>query len=101
MKPFVRSTLVALTLLSVPALADPPKKPAPEAKEEVITVRVGNAKAMRVPGMTRLALGDPEIADVNTSGDEGVRIDGLKAGETTLLIWTGKSRKSYRIVVEP
>ncbi|MFL5346460.1 MAG: pilus assembly protein N-terminal domain-containing protein [Hyalangium sp.] len=101
MKHFVRSTLVVLSLCSVPALSDPSAKaPAVKGSEEIITVRAGNAKTVKAPGMTRLALEDPEIADASISGTDVVRIQGIKAGETVLLVWTGKARKAYRIVVQ-
>jgi Flp pilus assembly secretin CpaC len=100
MKPFARRALVVLSLFSAPALAVPPHKPALEAAEETITVRAGNAKTLKANGVTRLALGDPKIADVTIAGGDVIRIDGIKAGETKLLVWTGKARKAYRIVVE-
>jgi len=100
MKRFARGTLVALALCSVPALADPPRKPTPQAAEETITVRAGNSKSLEAPGVTRVALGDPEIADVEVTGDKLLRIDGRKAGETKLLVWMGEKRKAYRIVVQ-
>ena len=101
MKAFIRCTLVALTLQAVPALADPAQKPAPAASaDEVLTVQAGGKKTLTVPGVTRLALGDPDIADVELIGDNTVRIDGRKAGETKLIIWTASKRKAYRIVVQ-
>lgn len=100
MKHLVRSTLVALSLFSVSVFASPSQKPAPAAAEETITVRVGGTKDLQVPGLTRIALGNVEFADVKAMGDDVVRIEGLKAGETTLLVWTGKGRKAYRVVVQ-
>lgn len=100
MKHFVRSTLVALSLFSVPAFANPSQKPDPAAVEETITVHVGSTKDLQVPGLTRIALGNIEVADVKTAGGGIVRIEGLKAGETTLLVWAGKARKAYRLVIQ-
>ncbi len=101
MKRFFRGTLVVLSLLSVPSLAEEPTKPAPAAAaEELITMRAGTSKTLTVQNLTRLALGDPEIADVKVLGDNAIRIDGLKAGQTVLLLWTGNTRKPYRVVVE-
>jgi hypothetical protein len=40
------------------------------------------------------------ILDVNLAGDDVLRIDGKKAGETVLRVWTGKARKECRIVVQ-
>jgi len=101
MQAFIRGTLVVLTLLAIPALADPAQKPAPAAAtDEVLTLKAGSQKKLTVLGITRVALGDPDIADVDLIGDSTVRIDGKKAGETKLLIWTGEVRKAYRIVVQ-
>jgi pilus assembly protein CpaC len=100
MKALIRGCLVALTLLSVPGLAEPAGKPKQEASEEVLTVKAGNSKPLSVPGVTRVALGDPDIADVKLTGDDVLRIDGRKAGETNLLVWTKEGRKAYRIVVQ-
>lgn len=100
MNPFIRSTLVVLSLLSVPAFASPPAVPAPAAAEEILTVKAGNARTLQAPGVTRVALGDPDIADVEVTGDDVLRIDGRKAGETQLIVWTPKGRKAYRIVVQ-
>jgi hypothetical protein len=100
MKHLVRSTLVALSLFSVPVFANPSQQPAPAAAEETITLHVGSTKDLQVPGLTRLALGNIEFADVKTMGDNIVRIEGLKAGETTLLVWAGKARKAYRLVIQ-
>jgi Pilus formation protein N terminal region len=99
MKLFVRITLVALSLFSVPVFAEAAQQPASkEAPKETLTVKAGNVKTLQVPGLTRLALGNVEFADVSTV-DEVVRIEGLKAGETVLLVWAGSARKEYRIVV--
>jgi len=100
MKHLVRSTLVALSLFSVPTFANPSQKPDPAAVEETITVKVGSTKDLQVPGLTRIALGNIEFADVKTQGDGIVRIEGTKAGETTLLVWSGKARKAYRLVIQ-
>ena len=100
MKAFLRGALVALSLVSIPSLADPAQAPAPAAAEEVLTVQAGGSKTLQVPGLTRVALGDPDIADVEVSGGNALRIDGRKAGETKLIIWTTSARKAYRIVVQ-
>jgi phage gp45-like len=100
MKHFVRSTLVALSLFSVPVFANPSQKSAPTEAQETITVQVGGTQDLQVPGLTRVALGNVEFADVKVEGNGTVRIQGLKAGETTLLVWSGKARKAYRILVQ-
>ncbi|MDY7226489.1 pilus assembly protein N-terminal domain-containing protein [Hyalangium rubrum] len=100
MRHFVRGTLVVLSLLSVPAFAEPPAKGGPVKVDDTITVRAGNAKALKVPGVTRVALGDPDVGDVEVTGDDVLRIEGRKAGETTLIVWTDETRTVYRVVVQ-
>jgi Flp pilus assembly secretin CpaC len=101
MKAFIRGTLVALTLQALPALADPAQKPAPAAAaEEVLNVPSGGEKTLTIPGVIRIALADPDIANVELTGSDVIRVDGRKAGETKLLIWTNSERKAYRVVVK-
>ncbi|MBK5510107.1 type II and III secretion system protein family protein [Pseudomonas sp. TH15] len=38
--------------------------------------------------ITRVAVGDPKIADVRVTGDQGVLLTGVAPGATTLMIWT-------------
>jgi pilus assembly protein CpaC len=100
MKHFVRSTLVALSLFAVPVFANPSQQPTPAEAQGTITLKVGETQDLQVPGLTRLALGNIEFAEVKAEGKEIVRIEGRKAGETTLLVWSGKNRKAYRLVVQ-
>ncbi|MBN1206532.1 MAG: pilus assembly protein N-terminal domain-containing protein [Myxococcaceae bacterium] len=100
MKTFVRSVLVSLSLFSVPVLASPAQVPAPADTHETLTLRPGGSKVVKAPGMNRLAIGDPEIADIKVPDKGSVRITALKAGETTLVIWSGTVIKTYRLVVE-
>lgn len=58
-------------------------------------------KELEIVGVTRIALGDPDIADVELQGAHVLQLKGVKAGETKLLVWTvGEKRKAYRIVVQ-
>jgi Flp pilus assembly secretin CpaC len=99
-KHLARCALVALSLCSIPTLADPSQKPAPQAEGELLSLRAGSTQALEIVGVTRIALGDPDIADVELQGDHVIQIKGVKAGETRLLVWTGEKRKAYRIVVQ-
>jgi pilus assembly protein CpaC len=102
MKHFVRSTCVVLSLFSVPALSEPTRAPAApqSSQEERITLRVGRTKILKVPGLSRVALGDRSIADVKTEGENAVRLQGMSEGKTTLLVWAGGSHQAYVITVE-
>ncbi|QDE65573.1 MULTISPECIES: pilus assembly protein N-terminal domain-containing protein [Myxococcus] len=97
--------LVALALVGAPALAEE-SKPAPSSgasatTEETVVVKKGSHRELQIPGMVRIAIDEPEIADIKALGKGVLRITGKQAGETALLVWAGpeNKRSSYRIVV--
>jgi serine/threonine-protein kinase len=74
------------------------KKPAPD---ETLTLKKDEVRTLEVKELIRIAVGDPEVADISVSDTGGVRIQGRKQGETTLLVWTKDgSRKAYRLVIQ-
>ncbi len=66
-----------------------------------LTVGVGTQKDMTIQGtIKRIAVGDPEVADVKTVGTSEVLVLGVAEGQTTLLIWLENgTRLSYLIKV--
>ncbi len=65
-----------------------------------ISLGVGTQKVVTIPGITRIALGDPSIAEVKTIGNNQVLIIGQNEGKTTLLIWKSSGQRiSYLIAV--
>ena len=44
--------------------------------------------------ITRLAVGDPKIADVRTTGASGFLLTGMAPGATSLMVWTACSAQS-------
>ncbi|NOK22147.1 pilus assembly protein N-terminal domain-containing protein [Corallococcus carmarthensis] len=103
---FVALTLGTLLLGAMPAGAKEPaartadQEEAPAA-DETLTLKKGAKRVLTVPGLSRVALGDPSIADVKTTGTDGVEISALAAGKTTLIVWgNGGKRRTYRIVVD-
>ncbi|MCP3137018.1 pilus assembly protein N-terminal domain-containing protein [Pyxidicoccus xibeiensis] len=72
------------------------------AHEEVVALKKGGAHTLRIKGVTRVALGDPEIAKVELTGDDTLRVTALTSGETTLILWSGPKQDMtvYRIVVK-
>ncbi|RKG68976.1 hypothetical protein D7V80_10645 [Corallococcus sp. CA054B] len=103
---FVALTLGTLLLSALPAGAREPAARAGDSKElpaadETLTLKKGAKQVLTVPGMSRVALGDPSVADVKTTGKDGVEVSALAKGTTTLIIWgaDGK-RRTYRIVVD-
>ncbi|MBX5483153.1 MAG: pilus assembly protein N-terminal domain-containing protein [Myxococcaceae bacterium] len=65
-----------------------------------INLGVGTQKVITVPGISRIAVGDPSIADVKTIGNSQVLIIGSGEGKTTLLIWKNSGQRiSYMVTV--
>lgn len=102
-------TLWTLLLTAAPAAAkDPAPEPAkaeaeasPAAKEQTLTLKVGGKHKLKVLTLTRVALGDPSVADVETQGTEVVVLSALQPGETTLIAWDKAGvRRTWRIVVK-
>lgn len=64
-----------------------------------ITISVGEQKVIRVSNVARVAIGDPDIADVkHVAGD--LLITGVGEGRTSLMVWqTSDRRISYVVVV--
>lgn len=71
------------------------------ASESTIHLGVGTQKVLSVPGgVSRVAVGDPNVADVKPLGSNQMLIVGGQVGRTTLLVWrTSGARDSYSIVV--
>ncbi|MBJ6765202.1 secretin [Corallococcus sp. H22C18031201] len=82
--------LVAL-VASAPALAQ---------EGSTVSLGVGTQKVVSIPGLSRVALGDPSVADVSTLGTSQLLITGKQEGKTTLLVWkTSGQRVSYNVTV--
>ncbi|WP_426756167.1 pilus assembly protein N-terminal domain-containing protein [Myxococcus sp. Y35] len=100
----MKLALVALTLVGTPVLAEE-AKPAPAAKSQgdtTLTLKKGAHQTLNVPGLVRIALGDPDVADVRAEGKGVVKVTGKKAGETKLITWAGPENtlQAYNIVVQ-
>lgn len=86
--PFVFAVVVALSPLTG------------AAADEVIHLGVGSQRVLTVPeGIQRIAVGDPEVADVRPVGRDQVLILAGKEGRTTLLIWRSNGRRDSHVVV--
>jgi pilus assembly protein CpaC len=93
--------LVAVTvLLGIAGLARA-AVPVEEAESQLM-VEQGVQKLVREDGgVSRVAVGDPAIADVNVVGGRDLLVTGKSLGITSLMVWTpGKSvPKQYRVRV--
>ena len=85
--------LVALLVASVPALA--------QSEGGTISLGVGQQKVIQVGNVARVAIGEPEVADVKQVGGGGeLLVTGVGEGRTSLLVWrTNDSRLSYLVIV--
>lgn len=78
-------------------------KPAPaETPDETVTLNKGGTHELLLKDMKRVAVGDPGVTKVELSGKDTLKLSGLKAGETTLLVWTGDEQelRAYHLVVK-
>jgi Flp pilus assembly secretin CpaC len=99
--------VLAVAVLGSGAMAEQ-ATPAPDkaqakklTPEETLSLKKDEVHTLEVKDLIRIAVGDPGVADISVSGTEGVRIQGRKQGETTLLVWTKDgTRKAYKLVVQ-
>ena len=66
-----------------------------------LVLRVGETREVQAHGLTRIALGDPSVADVAAFGADSVRVTGTSPGTTTLLVWNARGKRiSMTVVVQ-
>lgn len=64
-----------------------------------LSVAVNGSRYMEASGITRLAVGNPEIADVRLLSGNDFLLVGKKPGSTTLLVWSDNGREEYNVYV--
>jgi pilus assembly protein CpaC len=65
-----------------------------------IALGVGTQKVISAPGVTRMSIGDPGVAEVKALGGNQVLVTGNAEGKTTLLMWKGTGQRlSYLVTV--
>lgn len=64
-----------------------------------LEIREGHARLLLVPGLRRVAVSNPQVADVVTVSDRELLLNGLKPGEATLVLWTSSGTSSYPVRV--
>lgn len=65
------------------------------AKDETVSIEMGKQLSYRYgKSIKRVAVGDPEIADVTVIGDRQLLITAKKPGATSLLLWRGTGKGS-------
>jgi pilus assembly protein CpaC len=105
----VGATAVALMLIleagssvrAVQATQLPPPQAAAQAPER-ITIAVGRSYPIDLTyDMERVAVTDPEVADVIPVTQREILIHGKRAGTVSLMVWGGGRRVEYELVVNP
>jgi hypothetical protein len=54
----------------------------------LIALRMGQARELTIPGLERVAVGDPEIMEIENLGDGALRLTARTVGATHLVTWT-------------
>lgn len=74
--------------------------PAPATGNTTISVGVGGQELVEIgTGVTRIALGNPQIADISVLGGRQLRVLGMTAGSTDLFLWRGAAVERMRVSV--
>jgi pilus assembly protein CpaC len=67
-----------------------------EVKE--LELGIGSQKILNVANLERLAVGDPDIADVKPIGNHQILVSGNRRGVTSLIVWQRNGQRlEYRI----
>ncbi|UVJ44579.1 type II and III secretion system protein family protein [Pseudomonas sp. LS1212] len=90
--PFFKHVVGALLVVGLPldvALAAPGSCSALAQLPAVVEVGQGLQQEMRSPvAITRVAVGDPRVADVHPAGDDAFLLTGNEPGVTSVMVWT-------------
>jgi Flp pilus assembly secretin CpaC len=74
--------------------------PASASGEEELTLVKGEKRVLALRGISRIAVGDPEIADVELLGNDKLLLKaGKQVGGTSVIVWMGEERKSFLVHV--
>lgn len=103
LRPNVKPVLRALLLLGLSmdvALAAVGNCAALRQLPSVIEIGEGFQQDMQSPvAITRLAIGDPKIADVHANGSSSFLLTGVGPGATSLMVWTACSAQPQQAMV--
>jgi pilus assembly protein CpaC len=72
----------------------------PDDLASTLEVPVGSSRVIQVPGLSKIAVGDPSVAGVRSVGGSQVLVIGTAEGRTTLMVWKGNGQRvTYTVVV--
>jgi len=88
-----------LSLILCFSLALPFKDYALENADEELKLYMGEVKVISVRSPTRIAIGNPDIADIATATKDDLTLSPKSAGSTTLVVWDNYGEQSYAVKV--
>jgi len=92
--------VAAAILLSSATMASAQSTTGNLREAESVRVGEGQQKLVRAPGVIeRVAIGDPEKANVNVIDTREVMLTGIKRGDTSLILWTRGAAQPTRIPI--
>ncbi|MBS2031561.1 MAG: pilus assembly protein N-terminal domain-containing protein [Deltaproteobacteria bacterium] len=96
----MRGLVGSTKLLAVAALLALPAVASAQDSNNTIALGVGSQKVISVSNVAKIAVGDPNVADVKPVGSNQILVVGMAEGRTTLIIFrTSGQRLTYLISV--
>jgi pilus assembly protein CpaC len=81
--------------------ADPLGKIRDQEITQTLRLKVGQSKVLRIPfTITRISVGNPEVADIILTSPQEVYVNGIASGTTNLSVWGRGRFSSARVTVE-
>lgn len=74
--------------------------PAASSQGPLLRLAPGGQELLKVPGLTRVAVGNADIADVSVTGGGEVLVLGRQRGRTSLLLWVRGHPQTRQVVVD-
>ncbi|MGI5861868.1 MAG: pilus assembly protein N-terminal domain-containing protein [Myxococcales bacterium] len=71
-----------------------------EVEASAVRVSPGAQKVLQIPGLERVAIADPGVADVTLTGDRELLVLGRKQGQTSLTLWIDGHPTTRTIIVD-
>lgn len=92
--------MVIAGLLLLAAAAAPGHALAQTQQDAGVSLKVGAKKSLAVENISRVAVGDPSVADISVGAKDVVEVTGRSAGTTQLHVWKSDGQKlSYAVTV--
>jgi pilus assembly protein CpaC len=63
------------------------------------TLKIGESQVLEFRWVTKIAIGNPSVADVVALSDNQVLVNGKTAGETNLFVWDKRGQHEFKVAV--